>query len=181
MSRYAALVSGVLMMWVCTVHAAVYYVYPDAHLGDFPNIQAAVDSTRDGDVIMLGDGVFRGDGNRDVQCVSKEITIRSVSGDPAACMIDCEATFDEPHGAFCFRNVGTAGLLMGVGVQNGYADHGAVYVLDSSMRIERCIFADNIGVYGGAIGLGGDLGVPVIARCTFVHNWALDRGAGICI
>ena len=39
--------------------------------GDFPTIQAALDSVVSGDVIELTNGVFRGDGNRDVSILDE--------------------------------------------------------------------------------------------------------------
>jgi len=154
-----------------------YVVYPDAHLGDFPNIQAAVDYVVDGDIIELMDGVFRGPGNRDVDYLGKEITIRSQSGDPGTCVVDCEQL---GHGFF-FMNVGSRAVLEGITVANGYDMYGgAVYCGEgASPTVARCIFERNMAAYGGGV-VCDRLSFPTIVQCTFVGNWA-QAGAGLCI
>ncbi len=76
--------------------ARVWVVAPDG-LGDAPTIAAAIDSMSGGDVIELLDGTFTGPGNRDMNNQEKAVVIRSRNGDPAACVIDCEGTPDDPH------------------------------------------------------------------------------------
>jgi len=76
--------------------AAVWVVSPDG-TGDAPNIQAAITAAENWDVIELTDGVFTGDGNRDIIHPAKWLTIRSQSGDPAACIIDLEAGPGNAH------------------------------------------------------------------------------------
>jgi len=51
--------------WAGPSVATVYEVRPDG-FGDFPTIQAAIEGAVDGDVIELTNGVFLGEGNRDV-------------------------------------------------------------------------------------------------------------------
>lgn len=76
--------------------ARTWLVRPDGS-GDAPTIQAAIDSVSGADLIELADGLFTGEGNRDLSNMEKGIAIRSLSGDPALCIIDCEGTADEPH------------------------------------------------------------------------------------
>ncbi len=88
------------MLFFCTilavpVSATTYLVTPDG-TGDYPTIQLAVDAVVDGDIIELTPGTFTGDGNRDVDYLGRAITIRSQSGDPAGCVIDCEGTASDP-------------------------------------------------------------------------------------
>jgi hypothetical protein len=71
--------------------ATTYLVRPDG-TGDFPTIQAAVAASASGDVIELANGTFTGPGNRDVDYLSKLVTIRSQSGNPEACVIDCQGS-----------------------------------------------------------------------------------------
>ena len=73
---------------VSSASAATYVVQPDG-TGDFPTIQAAINAVVDTDIIELADGTFTGDGNRDLDYLGKAITIRSQSGDPSVCVIDC--------------------------------------------------------------------------------------------
>lgn len=85
-----------------------YIVFPDG-TGQYPTIQAAVDAASDGTEILLADGTFRGAGNAVVDFKGKAITIRSLSGNRSACVIegdwlerDCAAgvVFNTDEGPF---------------------------------------------------------------------------------
>ncbi|NJN40621.1 MAG: hypothetical protein HC807_07060 [Gammaproteobacteria bacterium] len=54
-----------------------------------------LDALVDGDTIELIDGIFAGDGNRDLDFHGKAVTLRSRSGDPERCILDAEGS----HGA----------------------------------------------------------------------------------
>ncbi|GAF67705.1 unnamed protein product, partial [marine sediment metagenome] len=71
-----------------------YVVTPDG-TGDFPTIQAAVDYAVDYDIIELTDGTFTGNGNRDIDYQGKSITVKSQTGDPQVCIIDCQGSETE--------------------------------------------------------------------------------------
>ena len=85
------------------VFATTYVVRPDG-TGDFPNIQAAVVAAESGDSVELTDGTFSGAGNRDIDYLGKAITIGSQSGNPEACIINCEGGAAEPHRGFLFQD-----------------------------------------------------------------------------
>ncbi len=70
----------------------IWYVCPDGQPPevDFPTIQQAVDAAAAGDVIELCDATFTGLQNRNIHFDQKVLTLRSRSGDPAACVIDCD-------------------------------------------------------------------------------------------
>ena len=70
--------------------------------GDFATIQEAVESVPEFSRIVLLDSLYNGDGNRDIEIAGKNISIYSEYGIPAACMIDCGGSADEPHRAFVF-------------------------------------------------------------------------------
>ena len=57
--------------------------------GDFPTIQAGMDAAMNGDEVVVADGIYTGDGNRDLDFGGKLITVRSANG-PDNCIIDCE-------------------------------------------------------------------------------------------
>jgi len=100
--------------------AVVYTISPDG-LGDYPTIQEAVDACDLGDAVELTDGVFTGDGNRDIMYLGKEITVRSQSGDPGLCIIDCEGSEAEHHRAFYFLNLeGPEARVENLTIINGY-------------------------------------------------------------
>jgi predicted outer membrane repeat protein len=149
-----------------------YLVRPDG-TGDFPTIQAAIDAVLDGAVIELATGIFAGEGNRDVDFHGKAIVVRSQSGDPALCVVDCEGSASEPHRGFNFLSgEGLETVLEGLTITNGYG--GAVRCVSaSSPSIVRCSFRGNS--VGGALYANGSS--PRITSCTFYGNEAVTDGA----
>ncbi len=76
-----------------------WVIAPDGS-GDAANIQSAVDAAEAGDVILLEDGTYTGDGNRDIDLNGKNLTVKSRSSDPETCIIDCEGTSSVAHRGF---------------------------------------------------------------------------------
>lgn len=120
-----------------SVAASPWTVEPDGS-GDFATIQAAVDFASDGDEILLGDGTFTGPGNREIDFQGKAITIRSVSGDPALCTVNCGF-----HHGFRFDSgEGRGSVLADFSVVNGggFPVGGAVFCDGSSPTIRNLHF-----------------------------------------
>jgi hypothetical protein len=159
--------------------ADTYVVRPD-ETGDFPTIQAAVDAAVDGDIIELVDGTFSGEGNCDIEYLGKAITIRSQSGDPETCVIDCGGTETEPHRGFCFCNgEGLDSVLEGVTITNGYAPlypfgssrtAGAIHFNGCSGTVENCVFSDNLAPDSGGAVMIWNGAAPVFTDCLFIRN-----------
>ena len=138
--------------------------------GDHPTIQDAVDAAADGDVILLADGSYSGEGNRDVDLKGKSITIRSAHG-AEKCIIDCE----QEGRAFLIQD-GETVTLDGLTIKNGFANGpnsetgwgGAVYVSNANAAISNCVFIDN-----SASGCGG-----AVSSCdpsTFDTSFTFDN------
>jgi len=87
------------------LYGRTWQVNPDG-TGDAPTIAAAIDSVADADIIQLADGVYTGDGNRDLTNQEKAIVIVSQSGYPAACVIDCQGSANENHHGIAFYGGG---------------------------------------------------------------------------
>ncbi len=62
--------------------------------GDFRTIQEAIDAAVDGDEVVVADGTWTGVCNTNLDFGGRLITVRSDSGDPALCIIDCEWVFE---------------------------------------------------------------------------------------
>lgn len=150
--------------------------------GDFPTIQSAVNASADGDTIVLSDGTFQGAGNCNVSFDGKAIVVRSVCGDPALCMIDCE----NAARGFVFTNgEGVNAVLQGVSIANAEVDGcGGAVLCDqgSTPTIRNVVFENCTAIgddgHGGGLGVRGGSG-PFLEQCSFVGNEAVEAGGGI--
>jgi hypothetical protein len=156
-------------------------VYEDGS-GPFPTIQAAIDAVIEGSTIHLADGVFTGDGNRDIDCGGKPVTVCSQSGNPETCVIDCQGTPEDWHRAFYFASgEGPQSIIEDVTVRNGYYDiAGAVLVDASSPTFRNVIFADNYADFAGAVRCR-DGCLSLFDRVMFIRNSSRIGGGAYCM
>jgi hypothetical protein len=163
-------------------HSASWVIQPDGG-GDLPTIQAAIDRAANGDRIILEDGTYRGEGNRDLNFGGKDLIIRSRSDDPGTCIIDCQGNDDELHRAFTFES-GESGAsrVQGIGITGGREDQGAaVWVgAGSSPGFVNCLFYDNHAFDGGAFFVY-DYASPRFENCVFLGNRALGSGGAVTV
>jgi hypothetical protein len=156
-----------------------WYVSPDG-TGDVPDIQTGISMASKGDTLLLADGIFTGDGNRGLSYQGKAIVIRSQSGDPHLCVIDCQGSEVNIVRGFSFdRREGPRSKLEGVTVRNGYMNEGGgIWCWSTSPSISNVILSGNVAVYfGGGIYCGRG-SVPVLTNVTFYENSA-DQGGGV--
>ncbi|MCK4412545.1 MAG: hypothetical protein KAY32_03270 [Candidatus Eisenbacteria sp.] len=158
MARKLLVVLLLLSGWWVS-HAETYLVTPDG-TGDFPTIQAAINSASDGDIILLADGVFLGAGNRDITFLGRTVTVQSKADDPSVCILDCQGSEGDPHRGFAFVSDETReSVLRGITIMNGRMDGwgfvegsgGAILCEDASPTIEDCVFLHNTARSGGAV------------------------------
>jgi hypothetical protein len=148
---------------------------------DFSTIKAAVGAARNTDTVVVADGTYTGDGNRDIDFGGKAITVRSENG-PGSCIIDHE--YLQSFG-FHFQNREDGNSVVdGFTITNTAVGISCRY---SSPTIINCIITDN----GKYFGLGGGMyfyrSSPTVSNCIISHNKsALDppyftrpAGAGI--
>jgi len=120
---------------------------------DYPTIQAAIDAAVDGDTVIVADGTYTGESNRDIDFLGKAITVRSTDpNDPnivAATIINCDGTRTDPHRGFYFYSgEDTNSVLSGFTIANGHARcGGGIYCVSSSPTITNCVFLDNKAEY----------------------------------
>jgi predicted outer membrane repeat protein len=162
--------------------AATYDVCPDGS-GDFLAIQAAIDYAAVGDIIELCDAIFTGDGNRDLDYLGKAVTVRSQSGNAAACVIDCAGSPGAPHRGFYFHSgEGSGSVLQDVTIMNAFsfAPGGGMHCDASSPTITGCTFLTNLCPIEGA-GLFCTNCAPTLTDCNFIDNGdgSGDSGAGM--
>ena len=160
--------------------------------GDYPTIQAAIDDSNDGDVVVLCPGTFTGPGNRDIDFKGKAITVRSTDpNDPnivAATIIDCNGSSINRHRGFYFHSGESLNsILDGFTIINGYyktsnlveSRGAAIYCYDhSSPTVRNCIIRNNVAWEGGGI-CCSYYSSPQIERCVITENEAYNLGAGL--
>ncbi len=162
----------------CGTGASTYVIRADGS-GDWPTIQAAINIAVVGDTIVLADGIFSGEGNRDLDFLGKAITLQGQSGDPELAVIDCQGTLEENHRGFIFQSgeVGTS-ILRHLSIINGnVSDDGGAILCKSSPVIENCVFQQNHADHGG--GIFCDHGSPIINNCEFLQNEGRAKGGGV--
>ncbi|MHC4676920.1 MAG: right-handed parallel beta-helix repeat-containing protein, partial [Planctomycetota bacterium] len=156
---------------------ATIYVDNDGP-ADFSDIQAAIDAAENGETIVVRDGVYTGDGNRDIDFKGKAVTLCSQNG-PANCIIDCGGSKSDQHMGFYFHSAeGPDSVVDGFTITNGYhEDAGAIlctYVeirnpRPSNPTIIRCVITNNRGTYAGAIRCKSHC-EPLISNCVISGN-----------
>jgi len=177
--------------------------------GDYGTIQEAIDAVYDGDTIptystctvLVADGIYTGEGNRDIDFGGKAITVRNANG-LENCIIDC----DNAGRGFYFHNDEDANSIVdGFSIRNC---NTGINCVSSSLTIKNCIISENETYYddGGGISLSysqaeiincvisgnGDKGKynngggifcegsdVTIRNCTIIGNSGYN-GAGIC-
>ena len=88
--------------------------------GDYPTIQEAIDASLDGFIIELADGVYVGDGNRNINFGGRAVTLRSQSGDPYACVINCQGSESSTERALYLNSGETSNTVIeGIRFKNG--------------------------------------------------------------
>lgn len=109
---------------------------------DQPTIQSGVDAAENGDTVLVADGIYKGEGNVNIDFKGKLITVKSLNGAKAT-IIDCEKE-DETRG-FIFQNRETNdSILDGFTIKNGLHEKGGgIYCNKSSPTIRHCIITEN--------------------------------------
>jgi parallel beta helix pectate lyase-like protein/flagellar hook capping protein FlgD len=114
--------------------------------GDAATIQAGIDLAQLKDEVVIADGTYAGAGNVEL-LIDKDITVRSASGNPSACLIDGGAAARGVN----FSGATNAAVLKGIGITNGRKTEGAgLYFSESAGTILNCRISGNV-----AIGQGG--------------------------
>jgi len=159
-----------------------------------PDIQAGIDAATEGDTVLVADGTYTGDGNRDIDFGGKSIVLKSENGSGST-VIDCQGSESDPHFGFYFHSGEDAtAVVEGFTVQGGYSNTfivdtasgesfsvgGGVFCVDySSPTLKNCIVKENrAGGFGGGIACGHGAS-PLLIGCVFIGNHADVEGGGI--
>jgi nitrous oxidase accessory protein NosD len=149
MKRTCLLISTIIFASVAL--ADVRYVP-----GTYPTIQSGIDAAVNGDTVLVVDGEYTGEGNRDLDFKGKAILVTSENG-PEATTIDCDGSESDPHRGFYFHSgEDTASVVRGFTITGGYAcadeGGGAILCVGSSPAIEANVIKESTAwEYGGGI------------------------------
>ena len=166
--------SFVLILLLTSIGSAAIRVV-DQVSGPYYNISGAIADACSGDTVELADGTYAGSNNRDLDFGGKLITVRSASGNPNNCIIDCG---NVGRGFYFHSGETPAATVEGITIKNGDEYYGgAIECEDASPTINNCIITDSTAVYGGAIDCF--YASPVINNCIIAGNISYYDGGAI--
>jgi PKD repeat protein len=170
-------------------------------------IQKGLDIADDDWLVLVADGVYAGDGNKNLDFRGKKLKLKS-SGGAANCVIDCE---DEGRGFHFHSGERRWAVVDGFTVTRGYFDYydpmpcggailcegasptiknctmkhnrvnsagGAIYCISSQIHIVDCAIVNNDAAHGGAMFCTESS--PYIVCCNISNNSAHMEGGAIC-
>ncbi len=143
---------------------------------DYNTIQGAINAADPGEIVLIHNGTYSGNGNYNLDFHGKAITVASQYG-PDYCVIDCES---QGRG-FHFHNGETQdSIIRGLTIKNGMADYGGgIYLESGSPAVANCIFSANFAQYGGGAILCYEETTPNITNCLFYDNYSFSSGGAI--
>ena len=142
---------------------------------EYPNIQAAINAAWDGDTVLIADGKYTGEGNRDIRYYGKEIIVTSENG-PDSCIISYgyanEWGYAQSSSAFIFHGGETIkSILNGITIINqtgGYdsTDRFEGIAIGAKPLISNCIFRNTRVICNGE---------ATFYKCRFEDNYSHIR------
>ncbi len=162
-----------------------------------PTIQEAIDHVLERGTVVVADGIYTGEGNRDIDFKGKAITVRS-ENDPTNCIVAGNGpdSFIEDRGFHFHSGEDEKSVLDGFTITNGCAPGcfsnpggGGILCISSSPTITNCLITANWATGGCIIGGSSGGGIfcdqsnPSISNCIISGNRASqstnDGGGGI--
>ncbi len=112
---------------------------------DQPTIQAGINAAIDGDTVLIADGTYTGDGNREVVVTGKQIVIKGANGPDAVIVFCADTVAQQRYRGLSFLGAAASGsIIEGITITDAFADTGsAVYAEDASLSFNNCKFANS--------------------------------------
>ena len=179
--HYQIMVLFAIIIWLILSPYKSFGATINVPTAEYPTIQAGIDAAVNGDTVLVSDGTYTGDGNKNIDFKGKAITVISQNG-PSATVIDCEG---EGRGIYFHTSEDGNSILSGFTITNGQADFGAgIACFNSSPTITNCIVTENDAQsLTPADGMGGGIyceaSSPIVSNSIISKNSAVQFGAGI--
>ena len=169
------------------------HVWPYTNwVGAATNVQEAVDAAGEGDTVWVGDGrydaggaVASGYGLSNRVLIARPMTVRSLNGAAATCLVGAADPVTGGHGTNAVRGacILTNAMLIGFTVSNGHTradgdvtydrSGGGVYCENVSAGVSNCVLSGNAADADGGGRAGGTL-----SRCVLSGDAAGFDGGG---
>jgi len=173
MGRFMCVVLTVVLLCCSTLSARTWYIKPDG-TGEAPTISAGEDSAAHGDTLLLADGTYTGPDNRNILVFNKRVSFMSESGNPEACVIDCQGAGED-----CITYSGwdmgvppdppASGTVKGIKITG--AGSAVVAAVEASAWVSDCIISGSTGAGILAFGLPAvGYGHVNVYSCVFSYN-----------
>ncbi|KPK69847.1 hypothetical protein AMJ82_04550 [candidate division TA06 bacterium SM23_40] len=159
---------AVLALWASGMGTVIHVP------GDYPTIQQGIDAAAGGDTVLVGDGVYTGPENKNLDFGGKALRVTSELG-PAATAIDCE---NDGRGFYFHTGEDSLSVVEGFTIRNGYVGTlgGGIYCLGASPSIVRTVIIGCQSDAGGAIAC--ESASPLIEGSTMSENDGGLNGGG---
>lgn len=149
----------------------------------FQTILRGITEASAGDTVLVADGTYTGDGNKNISLGYRNMIVRSVNG-PQSCIIDLQ---NDGKGFELDSTNTTATLIDGFTIMNGNPaseyDYGVgIRCAWCSAIIRNCIIKNNSGVqWGAGIDIRNSPAHPVITNTIFYNNHSSYAGGAVSI
>jgi len=155
-----------------------------------PTIQAGINAAAVGDTVILASGLYYGPGNRDIDFLGKDITVRSHDNNPGTCTVFCQGTPADPHRGFIFQSGESSlarleGITISEGYLSGYGDleengGGIICLSGSSPTIRNCRITQ-CETTGCGAGFFSRNSAPTLIDCKIDNNHSGQCGGGVAV
>ena len=154
----------------------------------YATIQAAVNASVSGDLVLVDDGTYAGPGNVDVDFGGRNVTVRSQNG-ASSTFIDCGGSANAFHRAFTLHSGETGAVIQGFTIENGNESvgnggpnsfGGAISNTGLGLTVQNCVLKNNAAYFGGGVyNHNNGAGTLKLIGCTFLGNTASGAGGGV--
>jgi len=147
---------------------------------DQPTIKAGIVAASEGDTVLVADGTYSGNSNKNLDFMGKAITVMSENG-PNRTIIDC----GNSGRGFIFENSeDNTSIVEGFQIRNGsqrFQGGGGILCFYASPTIINCIISGNkvTGIMANGGGINCFFSNATISDCVVSDNSSSDDGGGI--